>query len=180
MPPGLPKIVCVDELNESIAATIFAAAWADGVVTDQEKMALDRVLVELGFDRGEIMNRIARALEAPKWDPIPMPEDTALKERVMRYALAVCLADGALNEDEVNFLHRLAEYLKMSAQSLNQLKVTAEKVMADREADSGRFFFEKATLAKIDQRVELAPEDEEDSDRRTVYEGESFGGEIEF
>lgn len=166
------------EVKDSIAATIFAAAWADGEISDEEKMALDRVLVELGFQRSEIMERIAGALQAPKWDPIPMPEDAALKERVMRYALAVCLADAALNEDEVNFLHKLAEYLKISAQSLDKLKAEAERVMASKDADSGRFFFESAGQSQGGKKVELAPGEEED--RRTVYEGESFGGEIEF
>lgn len=136
--------------RDNIAAVAFAAAWADGSICDSEKEALDRVLVHLGFAPAEIQIRIAKAAEAPEPGSIEPPEDLAVRLEMMRYALAVTLADGSLARNEVDFLVQLAEQLGISSRALAILKVEAETLVGQRDVPG---------LSSIVGRVEaLLPE----------------------
>jgi tellurite resistance protein len=184
-----------DPQREAIAAVAFAAAWADGQVGDEEKQALDRILSRLGYKRSEIMARIGAALEGPKSDVIEVPVDEASAIEVMRYALAVTLADGMLSQDEVNFLVTLAAHLGINSSTLSALGQEAQKLLGSQplsgpksSANRVEVLLPEARVSLVDLEIEHKPEPREevseDLASRTalshlLYQGEGFGGAVD-
>jgi tellurite resistance protein len=118
------------QFRESISAICIAAAWSDGDVGDFEKQALDRIHVQLGFNRTQIMERIAQAMKhGPSRASVDIPNDEEAQLEFMRLALAVCLADGDVNQHEVIFLSKLANFLSVSPQKLEGLRRETESLL---------------------------------------------------
>ncbi len=187
----------MNRYRDATAAVLFAAAWCDGDISDFEKQALDRVLQKLGFSRAEIMQMIAAALEGPSQDAIEIPDEPELGPQVMRYALAVGLADGQLSENEVGFLAKLAGHLRLSSAALDALKAEAEGLVADHaDTPQGSDRFDRVEALLPDAKVQLAdqavehtppvrarPEDAaaqgQLTEEKLLYRGEKFGDELE-
>lgn len=185
-----------DSYREVIAAVVFSAAWADGSIGDEEKQALDRILIRLGYQRSEVMARIAEALRGPQLDPIEIPIEPEAGLIIMRYALAVTLADGMLSQDEVNFLVKLADHLGLDSATMSALGREAETLIGDRSARAPAGIAERVEallpksgpvrLPEAEVRHEPAARESvsEDAASRTalsrlVYQGDDFGGAIE-
>ena len=179
-----------------IADIAFAAAWADGSVCDHEKQALDRIFVHLGYQRSEIMAKIQSAMERPSLDPIDLPDDPSVRLEIMRYALAVTLADGQLAETEVNFLAQLTTHLGISSQTLAILKGEAEILVGDRGGQGNYSLVERVEALlppenklKLDPGIEHQPAPREGVSEDTVssrlalsklvYQGEEFGEKLD-
>ncbi len=181
--------------RDAMVSISIAAAWADGGVEDFEKQSLDRIMVSLGYSRGEIMTRISQALEGPDLDPIELPVEPSLCVQTMRYALAVTLSDGALSAAEVNFLAKLAEHLGLDAKTLETLRAEAEGMVSERRAEGLVKPIERLESLPPEARVKLADAelDQKPSPRhgpgeavaggilepKVLYEGEGFGGQLE-
>ena len=116
--------------KDAVTAAIFAAAWADGSVGDQERVALTRILGLLGYSQPEIEERVASAMAGPCPDLIEVPDDEPTAVEILRYALAVMLADALLTQDEVNYLVKLAAHLKVGSAMLSALGREAEVLLA--------------------------------------------------
>lgn len=181
--------------RDAMVSISIAAAWADGGVEDFEKQSLDRIMVSLGYSRGEIMTRIGQALEGPDLDPIELPVEPNLCVQTMRYALAVTLSDGDLSAAEVNFLVKLAEHLGLDATTLERLRAEAEEMVSERRAEGLSKPIERLESLPPEARVKLADaalDQRSSRDSRTsevsaggilepkvLYEGEGFGGQLE-
>lgn len=182
--------------RESISAICIAAAWSDGHMEEFEKQALDRVHVQLGFDRAEIMERIGLAAKSgPSGESVEIPNDPQAQQEFMRFALAVCLADGTINDHEVVFLSKLANFLSITPQKLEELKSAAEKLLNpskaaldDRPPDRIDALLPDQFI-KLDQRAQseqgkpaAKAYDPKDCVRKPLsellYEGEDYGGEL--
>ncbi len=115
--------------RDLIANVAFAAAWCDGGICDQERQVLDQVLTRLGFDAAERASKVDEAARPPEPALAPPPEDFGVRLEMMRYALAVTLADNTLADHEEQFLARLAGHLGISGQALAILQVEAENLV---------------------------------------------------
>lgn len=115
--------------RDLIANVVFAAAWCDGGICDQEREVLDRVLTRLGFDESERQARVEEAARPPEPALADPPEDFGVRLEMMRYALAVTLADNTLAAHEEQFLANLATHLGFSGQALAILQVEAESLV---------------------------------------------------
>jgi len=184
----------LEQFRESISAICIAAAWSDGKLEDYEKQALDRIHVQLGFSRAEIMGRIGEAIKSgPTQESVEIPNDTEAQKEFMRLALAVCLADGDVNSHEVNFLSKLANFLSLSSETLQDLREKAEQLL-----DPGNVPTEEVAPQRIEallpeQKIKLDEEHQESPSSRPrydrkdccrkplselLYEGEDYGGEL--
>lgn len=185
-----------DHYRDVIAAVVFSAAWADGSIGDEEKQALDRILIRLGYQRSEVMARISAALQGPQLDPIEIPVEPEAGLVIMRYALAVTLADGMLSQDEVGFLVKLAAHLGLDSATMSALGREAESLIGDRSTRTPLGIAERVEallpkggplqLAQHEVRHEPAAREavSEDAASRTalsrlVYQGDDFGGAID-
>lgn len=184
--------------RHSISSVCIAAAWADGEVDDLEKQALDRIHVQLGFSRPEIMEIIGQALQSgPTGESIEIPEDPALQREYMRLALAVCFADGGVNQHEVNFLAQLATFLNMPTAVMMELRGQAESLLRPHEANTAENQPERMKALLPDQVIRLDDASHEAAARNRqlelekarcrrkplselLYEGQDYGGEIKF
>lgn len=143
--------------REAVATVVFAAAWADGNVGEQEQVALTRILGRLGFSEPELGERVRRALSGPCDAPIEAPfDDESAAVEMMRYALAVMLADGWLSQEEVNFLVKTAAHLKIGSATLSALGREAEKLVAQIGQDRASAV-ERVEALLPERRPELAP-----------------------
>lgn len=112
---------------DQIATVAFSAAWADGGFCDQEREILELILQTLGFAPQE-----RRALIEASTSPPPLadpPEDISVRLVMMRYAMAVSLADGQLEAGEADFLVSLAKHLGISARAFGILKLEVQKMV---------------------------------------------------
>jgi uncharacterized membrane protein YebE (DUF533 family) len=131
----------------------FAAAWVDGSICDEEKQALHRVLLHLGYEPDEIAARLESTLEGPKLDTIERPKDLAVGLEMMRYALAVTLADGSLARHEVDFLVQLTAHLGLSKQALAILKLEAENLVGQADVPGLSSIVDRVEALLPDQQV---------------------------
>jgi uncharacterized membrane protein YebE (DUF533 family) len=100
------------EFAEALVRTIVAAAWADGVLDEAEKVVIDRALKDAGLSRtdrsilendrpeSETMNRIAAGALSPN--------------HAAQLYTAACVVTGSATRSEAAFLARLAGRLGIS------------------------------------------------------------------
>lgn len=69
-------------------------------------------------------------MAGPCPDLIDVPDDEPTAVEILRYALAVMLADALLTQDEVNYLVKLAAHLKVGSAMLSALGREAEVLLA--------------------------------------------------
>lgn len=108
-----------------------AAAWSDGTVCPSEARALDVILDHLGFsdpERTSLQERLAREVTL---EEVATPDDPLTRLEMLRYAMAVTLADGSLEDRELDFLRRLVERMGLSQQALVILSLEADKLAAE-------------------------------------------------
>jgi tellurite resistance protein len=116
--------------RDMIATVAIAAAWSDGSVCDNEKRALQRIMQHLGYPPETLAERLAASAAQHGLESLSVPEDPALRLQMMRYAMAVALADGSLEDSEKDFLERLTRHLGFSPQALRILEMEAEQLAA--------------------------------------------------
>lgn len=123
----MPGVTCRHPAADQIATAAFSAAWADGSFCHQEKAILEVILENLGLESAERQARIEACTSPP---PLaPPPEDFSVRLLMMRYAMAVSLADGAIESGEAEFLVELAQHLGISARAFGILKLEVQKMV---------------------------------------------------
>jgi hypothetical protein len=100
-------------------------------------------MLRLGFERAEIEFRMDAAVGGPQPAALDLPADKASALEIMRYALAVMLADGSLSQEEVTFLIKLGAQLGVDSATLSSLGREAERLLSARTANLGRSSLEK-------------------------------------
>lgn len=183
------------QFHESISAICIAAAWSDGQMGEFEKQALDRIHVQLGYSRNVIMAKIGEALKSgPSGESVEIPNDPEAQQEFMRFALVICLADGEINEHEVVFLSKLANFLSISPQRLDELRAAAEQLLSPSKAALPTATPERIEallpeqLIKLDEEASatLSEPEKEAYNRNSVrkplsellFKGEDYGGEL--
>jgi len=87
---------------------LFAAAWADGELADEEGDILATLLstIEMGDEELErVREWFSKPPPAPDW--LTLSEDPETSEAVVRQALVLAGADLTYSLDEIQFLERL-------------------------------------------------------------------------
>lgn len=107
----------------------LAAAWSDGAVCESEVQALVRVMEHLGYSADEISAWTSAPLEPRELTTLAIPAEPAARLEAVRYAMAVTMADGALEDSELQFLGRLAQHLKLNPQVLSLLCAEAQALV---------------------------------------------------
>ena len=182
------------QYRDSISAICIAAAWSDGTLGEMEKQALDRIHVMLEYPRYEIMERIGDAVKnGPSGESVDIPNDESIQLEFMRFALVVCLADGDINQHEVNFLSKLAGFLSVSREKLEYLKQKAQNLLNPGQTDRQYTAPERLEALLPEQKVKLAEETPTAAPKRETYDpkactrkplsellfqGEDYGGEL--
>ncbi len=108
--------------------------WADGEVSEGERLMLGGILSELGSSAAEIEEVGRMMVEPPSLDDLrEKVPDVESRREIMKLLLAMSMADGRVDTTEIRFLDRLAEHLEISSAELEALKEEAIQVMG-REA----------------------------------------------
>ena len=160
-----------------------------------EKQALDRIHVQLGYSRAQIMERIGDASKSgPSGESVEIPNDPEAQLEFMRLALAVCLADGDINNHEVNFLSKLANFLSITPAKLDELKQAANQLINPQEVRPETVLPDRIEALLPEQLIKLGDDEESDSSKpresydrsactrkplsELLYQGEDYGGEV--
>lgn len=109
-----------------ILAVALAAAWSDGSVCDNEKRALGAIMDHIGLSPEMLAQRLQSQVSPPSLESLEVPEDFAFRLELLRYAMAVSMADGSLESGELDFLRKLTSHLGVSPQALRILRLEAE------------------------------------------------------
>jgi len=108
--------------------------WADGEVSEEERLMLGGILSELGSSAAEIEEVGRMMVEPPSLDDLrEKVPDAESRREIMKLLLAMSMADGRVDTTEIRFLDRLADHLEISSAELEVLKEEALQVMG-REA----------------------------------------------
>ncbi|MBK8198411.1 MAG: DUF533 domain-containing protein [Acidobacteria bacterium] len=94
------------EFAEALVRTIVAAAWADGVLDEAEKVVIEGALKEAGLGKGD---RAILANDRPEAETLAKIAAGALSpNHAAQLYTAACIVTGDTTSDEAAFLTRLA------------------------------------------------------------------------
>ncbi len=121
--------------EQALLKGLVQLIWADGEVSEQERLMLGGILSELGVTTAEIQ-QVGRMMVAPPSlddlrDQIP---DMESRQEIMKLLVAMSMADGQVDTTELRFLDRLAEHLEISAEVMEKLKEQTLQVMGEEPA----------------------------------------------
>jgi uncharacterized tellurite resistance protein B-like protein len=102
------------EQDMAIVKALVPVAWADGVYAETEKEMINALLDAYDASDEEKTTITGYAKEKRSLDDIDLQELSADDRRVlMQHAVLLSFADGEQSEDEVSFLEKLADKLKI-------------------------------------------------------------------
>ncbi len=104
--------------------------WADGEVSEEERLMLGGILSELGSSAAEIEEVGRMMVEPPSLEDLreKVPDEESRRE-IMKLLVAMAMADGRVETSEIRFLDRLAERLEIPSAELETLKEQTLRVM---------------------------------------------------
>ena len=121
----------MDAKSREIVKSLAEMAWADGVLSPEERTLLLKILIEAGTNP-EDADEIERLIAAPSADILSEPAQLSRadldhdgKRNVMRALLIMSLMDGVLSFAEFGQLERVAVELDISAEELDSLRAEA-------------------------------------------------------
>lgn len=121
----------MDAKSREIVKSLAELAWADGVVSPDERALLLRILVEAGTDPDDVQE-FDHLLAAPSADVMSEPANLADlnldqegKHNVMRALLIMSFMDGTLSFAEFDHLERVAQELELTDDELDVLRTEA-------------------------------------------------------
>lgn len=129
--------------RETIALIGLTAACADGHLGPEERDRTGHLLEELGYGDREVFREAMERAVDPESLGARLSDHEAARAGY-QMALVVCLADGALNEVEQDFMERLRVATGLSEAAARGLQVEAERYVdpglppAETGASSGR------------------------------------------
>lgn len=113
----------MDEKERALVKTLVKAMWADGEMAATEREMLGGILSELGASSEEVME-VGKMMQKP-------PDLEGIREQVpdyesrcdiMKFVLAMALADGRVNVSELQFLNKMAKTLEIKPEDMEGLK----------------------------------------------------------
>ncbi|MGM0557894.1 MAG: TerB family tellurite resistance protein [Myxococcota bacterium] len=113
--------------TETIFRVLFAIAWTDGELAEQERMFLKELYerVETDFDAGPWFEKPP---QAPDWNRLRADAET--KEALLRQAMHVAAADQRVTIEENWLLDRLRAHLGLSEDRFHELQLEVEQQRA--------------------------------------------------
>ncbi len=138
----------------TIADLFLGAMYADDRFEDEEKRAVRRMLCDL-IVRPELPPELERRIEEfdpSRFDLIATARDFISdppmnRRRLLELVAQLCVADGELDFEEDEYLHRLARALDMQP-------VEYEDIVLDYEIHEMRKSFEMLRQSQLDLRTE--------------------------
>lgn len=104
--------------------------WADGEVSEEERLMLGGILSELGSSAAEIEEVGRMMVEPPSLEDLrEKVPDAESRREIMKLLVAMAMADGRVETSEIRFLDRLAERLEIPSAELETLKEQTLRVM---------------------------------------------------
>jgi uncharacterized tellurite resistance protein B-like protein len=136
-----------------IADLFLGALYADHRFEEEEKRAVRRLLCDL-ICRPELPPELEQRIEAfdpEKFDLVATAQDFARdppmnRRRLLELVAQLCVADGELDFEEDEYLHRLARALEMTP-------VEYEDIVLDYEIHEMRKSFELLRQSQFDLRA---------------------------
>lgn len=102
------------EQDKAIVKALVPVAWADGVFAEREKEMLDALLDAYDASDGEKSDLQKYAADKRSLDDIDLQDLSADDRRVLlQHAVLLTFADGDQSTDEVDFLVKLADRLRI-------------------------------------------------------------------
>lgn len=102
------------EQDLAIIRALVPVAWADGVFAEPEKETLEALLDAFGASDSEKAELRAFAAEKKTIDDIHLQDLSADDRRVLlQHATFLSYVDGDQSKEELDFLHALAEKLRV-------------------------------------------------------------------
>lgn len=122
----------MEQRERALLKGLVQLIWADGEVSEQERLMLGGILSELGVTTAEI-EEVGRMMIAPPSledlrDQIP---DTESRHEIMKLLVAMSMADGQVDTTELRFLDRLAAHLEISPEVMEELKEQTIQVLGE-------------------------------------------------
>lgn len=121
----------MDVRSREIVKSLAEMAWADGVVSPEERALLLKILIEAGANPDDT-EELEHLLAAPSADVLSEPAhlgrielDHEGKLSVMRALLIMSFMDGALSFAEFGQLERVAQELEISQEEIDVLRAEA-------------------------------------------------------
>lgn len=121
----------MDAKSREIVKSLAEMAWADGVVSPEERALLLKILIEAGANP-EDADEIEQLLAAPSANVLSEPAqlgrvelDHEGKLSVMRALLIMSFMDGVLSFAEFGQIERVAQELEISSDELDELRAEA-------------------------------------------------------
>jgi len=122
----------MDQRERALLKGLVQVIWADGEVSEQERVMLGGILAQLGCSEAEI-TEVGHMLATPPdlGDLRKQIPDMESREEIMKLLLAMSMADGRVETSEIRFLNRLAGHLDIPPERLDALKEQTLQVMQD-------------------------------------------------
>ncbi len=122
----------MEQRERALLKGLVQLIWADGEVSEQERLMLGGILSELGVTTAEI-EEVGRMMIAPPSledlrDQIP---DTESRHEIMKLLVAMSMADGQVDTTELRFLDRLAAHLEIPPEVMEELKEQTVQVLGE-------------------------------------------------
>jgi uncharacterized tellurite resistance protein B-like protein len=99
-------------------STLIAAAFADGLLTEDERLILHRKATEMGVSAREMSEMIAEGEQGRI--SMGIPTSTREREEMLDVLIDIVCADGRVEASEHNFLAKYASHLRLSLPDLRQ------------------------------------------------------------
>jgi tellurite resistance protein len=113
---GTKRETVMHDQDMAIIRALVPVAWADGVFEQREKETLDALLDAFGATDAEKAEVRAFAAEKKGIEDINLQDLSADDRRVLlQHAVLLSYADGDQSKEELDFLHKLADALKIPA-----------------------------------------------------------------
>jgi tellurite resistance protein len=112
----------------AIVRALVPVAWADGEYSPRERETLEGLLAAYDATPEEKERILGFAAEKKTLDDIDLQELSAEDRRVLlQHAVLLTFADGAQKPEEAQFLHLLAERLKIPADEATSVMEAASE-----------------------------------------------------
>ncbi len=113
----------MDDKERALVKTLVKAIWADGEMAGSEREMLGGILSQLGASSEEVLEVGKMLQQPPDLDDIrEQVPDYEHRCDIMKFILAMALADGRVNVSELQFLNKMAKTLEIKSEDMEALK----------------------------------------------------------
>lgn len=115
----------MDDTERALLKGLVQVIWADGEVDQKEREMLGGILSQMGSSSEEIREVAAMMMEGKGGSVEGILEelpDMESRREIMKVFLAMAMADGRIDVNEVRFLNKMALHLEIGESDLEVLK----------------------------------------------------------